>query len=39
MDVLICSGDRDAFQLVTDQVTVLYPVRGVSEVWRMTPRR
>jgi DNA polymerase-1 len=28
MDVLICSGDRDAFQLVTDQVTLLYPVRG-----------
>ncbi len=37
MDVLICSGDRDCFQLVTDQVTLLYPVRGVSEVWRMTP--
>ncbi len=37
MDVLICSGDRDAFQLVSDQVTVLYPVRGVSELWRMTP--
>ena len=31
MDVLICTGDRDAFQLVTDRVTVLYPVRGVSE--------
>ena len=37
MDVLICSGDRDAFQLVSDKVTLLYPVRGVSEVWRMTP--
>ncbi|MEP6799096.1 MAG: DNA polymerase I [Lapillicoccus sp.] len=37
MDVLICSGDRDAFQLVSDKVTILYPVRGVSEVWRMTP--
>ena len=37
MDVLICSGDRDCFQLVSDQVTLLYPVRGVSEVWRMTP--
>ncbi|MBK8469149.1 MAG: DNA polymerase I [Candidatus Phosphoribacter sp.] len=35
--VLICSGDRDCFQLVTDQVTLLYPVRGVSEVRRMTP--
>jgi 5'-3' exonuclease len=37
MQVLICSGDRDAFQLVTDDVTVLYPVRGVSELTRMTP--
>ncbi|MFP5334193.1 MAG: DNA polymerase I [Actinomycetes bacterium] len=37
MDVLISSGDRDAFQLVDESVTVLYPVRGVSELWRMTP--
>ena len=37
MDVLICSGDRDCFQLVRDTVTVLYPVRGVSELARMTP--
>jgi DNA polymerase-1 len=37
MDVLICSGDRDAFQLVSDKVTLLYPSAGVSEVWRMTP--
>jgi DNA polymerase-1 len=37
MQVLICSGDRDAFQLVTDQVTVLYPKRGVSEMARMDP--
>ena len=36
-EVLICSGDRDAFQLVNDQVTVLYPVKGVSELARMTP--
>jgi DNA polymerase I len=36
-EVLICSGDRDAFQLITDNVTVLYPVRGVSELTRMTP--
>jgi DNA polymerase I len=35
--VIICSGDRDVFQLVNDQVTVLYPTRGVSEVRRMTP--
>jgi DNA polymerase-1 len=36
-DVLIITGDRDAFQLVDDQVTVLYPKRGVSELARMTP--
>jgi DNA polymerase-1 len=36
-EVLICSGDRDAFQLVGPQVTVLYPVRGVSELSRMDP--
>jgi DNA polymerase I len=31
--VLVASGDRDTFQLVTDDVTVLYPnVRGVSEL-------
>src|SRR3954449_4466102 len=29
-EVLILSGDRDAFQLVTDDCTVLYPMRGVS---------
>ena len=37
LEVVICTGDRDAFQLVSDQVTMLYPVRGVSEVWRMDP--
>ncbi|HEX6054564.1 MAG TPA: DNA polymerase I [Intrasporangium sp.] len=37
VEVLICSGDRDTFQLVSDNVTILYPVRGVSEVWRMGP--
>jgi DNA polymerase-1 len=36
-EVLICTGDRDAFQLVGDRVTVLYPVRGVSDLARMTP--
>jgi DNA polymerase-1 len=36
-DVLICSGDRDAFQLVSDKVTVLYPRKGVSDLARMTP--
>ncbi|GIH05025.1 DNA polymerase I [Rhizocola hellebori] len=37
LKVIICSGDRDAMQLVTDDVTLLYPVRGVSEMFRMTP--
>ncbi|HET7398425.1 MAG TPA: DNA polymerase I [Intrasporangium sp.] len=37
LEVLICSGDRDAIQLVSDRVTLLYPVRGVSELTRLTP--
>ncbi len=37
MEVLISSGDRDAFQLVCDTTTLLYPIRGVSEMTRMTP--
>ena len=36
-EVLICSGDRDSFQLVTSDVTVLYPKKGVTEMNRMTP--
>jgi len=38
VDVLICTGDRDAFQLVSDRCTVLYPTRGVSDLSRMTPQ-
>ncbi|WP_030439395.1 DNA polymerase I [Actinoplanes subtropicus] len=37
MEVIISTGDRDAFQLADEHTTILYPVRGVSEVWRMTP--
>jgi len=37
MEVSVVTGDRDAFQLVGEHVTVLYPVRGVSEMSRMTP--
>ncbi|MDP9183160.1 MAG: DNA polymerase I [Actinomycetota bacterium] len=37
MDVLIVTGDRDAFQLVDERVTVLYNSRGVSDMRRMTP--
>ncbi|WP_159498781.1 DNA polymerase I [Microbacterium sp. 18062] len=37
-DVLVCSGDRDSIQLVTDEVTLLYPsVQGVSQLKRYTP--
>jgi len=36
-EVLICTGDRDAFQLVNHDVTVLYPKKGVTELARMTP--
>lgn len=37
MDVVLCSGDRDCFQLVTEKITVLYPKKGVSDLARMTP--
>ena len=34
-DVMVVSGDRDAFQLVDDKVTVFYPKKGVSDLPRM----
>ncbi|MGM7677823.1 DNA polymerase I [Microbacterium sp. A94] len=37
-DVLVVSGDRDTIQLVTDEVTLLYPsVQGVSQLKRYDP--
>ena len=36
-EVLICTGDRDSFQLVNEMTTVLYPKRGVTDLARMTP--
>ncbi len=37
-DVLVVSGDRDTIQLVTDDVTLLYPsVQGVSQLKRYDP--
>ncbi|GAC1523985.1 MAG: DNA polymerase I [Marmoricola sp.] len=36
-EVLILTGDRDSLQLVTPDSTVLYPMRGVSDLARMTP--
>ncbi|MEU5415575.1 DNA polymerase I [Streptomyces clavifer] len=38
-EVLIVTGDRDSFQLITDNVTVLYPTKGVSELTRFTPAK
>ena len=35
--VLVVTGDRDSLQLVNENVTVLYPKRGVSELTRFTP--
>lgn len=37
IEVVLCSGDRDCFQLVTEKITVLYPKKGVSDLTRMTP--
>ncbi|WP_353107630.1 DNA polymerase I [Gordonia sp. (in: high G+C Gram-positive bacteria)] len=35
--VLVVTGDRDSLQLVNENITVLYPKRGVSEMTRFTP--
>jgi len=35
MRVLVVSGDRDTFQLITEQTTILYPVKGVMNLARM----
>ncbi len=35
---LVVSGDRDSFQLIDANTTVLYPHRGVSDLARMTPQ-
>jgi DNA polymerase-1 len=34
-DVLVATSDRDAFQLVSERVTILQPVKGVSEIARI----
>jgi len=34
-EVLICTGDRDSFQLINERTTVLFPKRGVSDLVRM----
>jgi len=35
--VLVVTGDRDALQLVNADITVLYPIKGVSTLTRYTP--
>ena len=35
--VLVVTGDRDSLQLVSPDVTVLYPRKGVSDMTRFTP--
>jgi DNA polymerase-1 len=35
--VVVATSDRDAFQLVSDRVTILQPVKGVSEIARIGP--
>ncbi len=35
--VLVVTGDRDSLQLVNANVTVLYPIKGVSTLTRFTP--
>ena len=35
--VLVATSDRDAFQLVSERVTILQPVKGVSELTRIGP--
>jgi DNA polymerase-1 len=36
-EVLVATSDRDAYQLVTDRVSILQPVKGVSELARIGP--
>jgi DNA polymerase-1 len=31
-EVIVVSGDRDAFQLIDEHVTVLYPKKGISDI-------
>jgi len=35
MNVLVVSGDRDTFQLISDQTSVLFPIKGVLNLARM----
>ena len=35
--MLVATSDRDAFQLVSERVTILQPAKGVSEINRIGP--
>jgi len=36
---LVLTNDRDAFQLASDSVTILWPRKGISDIDRVDPRR
>jgi 5'-3' exonuclease len=36
-EVVVASGDRDAFQLASERTTIIQPLRGVSEIARIGP--
>ncbi len=38
VETLLVTGDRDAYQLVTDKVTLLLTKKGISETLRVTPK-
>ena len=37
-DVVVVTGDRDAFQLSADDLTILYTLRGITDTVHATPR-
>jgi DNA polymerase-1 len=36
-EVIVITGDRDAFQLSSDDITILYTLRGISDTVQATP--
>jgi 5'-3' exonuclease len=36
-EVVVASGDRDAFQLASERTTIIQPLRGVTEIARIGP--
>ncbi len=37
-DTLIASGDKDSFQLADENITIMYPKRGFTDLQHMTPQ-